>query len=111
MLLKNDADILPVARNKKIVLIGEPEIHSGSGSGFVAGYDHVSYESGLREAYGESFTYRAKMDEQAVKTADVVFFNFNKRSGEGHDVPFDDPQSVLDDLNAIINSTRMSWSS
>ena len=106
VLLKNDADILPVARNKKIVLIGDPEIHSGSGSGFVAGYDHVSYESGLRDAYGESFTYRAKMDEQAVKTADVVFFNFNKSSGEGHDVPFDDPQSVLDDLNAVIQLNK-----
>ena len=106
VLLKNDADILPVARNKKIVLIGEPEIHSGSGSGFVAGYEHVSYESGLREAYGENFTYRAKLDEQAVKTADVVFFNFNKGSGEGHDIPFDDPQPVIDDLNAIIKLNK-----
>ena len=105
-MLKNDADILPVARNKKIVLIGEPEIHSGSGSGFVAGYGHVSYEAGLRNAYGEGFTYRAKMDEPAVKNADVVFFNFNKSSGEGHDVPFDDPQPAIDDLNAILKLNK-----
>ena len=103
---KRNGDILPIARNKKIVLIGEPEIHSGSGSGFVAGYDHVSYESGLRNAYGERFTYCAKIDEPAVRNADVVFFNFNKSSGEGHDVPFQDPQATIDDLNAIIKLNK-----
>ena len=106
VMLKNDADILPVDRNKKIVLLGEPEIHSGSGSGFVAGYDHVSYETGLRKAYGERFTYCEKIDESAVKNADVVIFNFNKSSGEGHDMPFDDPQPVIDDLNAIIKLNK-----
>ena len=105
-MLKNDEDILPVARNKKIVMVGEPEIHSGSGSGFVAGYDHVSYEAGLRKAYGERFTYCAKIDEPAVRNADVVIFNFNKNSGEGHDVPFEDPQPVIDDLNAILKLNK-----
>ena len=102
VMLKNDKDILPVARNKKIVMIGQPEIHSGSGSGFVTGYDHVSYEAGLGKAYGEQFTFCRKEDESAVRHADVVIFNFNKNSGEGHDVPFEDPQPVIADLNAIL---------
>ncbi len=106
VMLKNDADILPVDRNKNIVLVGEPEIHSGSGSGFVAGYDHVSYEAGLRKAYGERFTYCEKIDEPVVKNADVVIFNFNKNSGEGYDVPFDNPQAVIGDLNAVLKLNK-----
>ena len=106
VLLKNDADILPVDPNKKIVLVGEPEIHSGSGSGFVAGYDHVSYETGLRKVYGDRFTYCGKNDESAIQNADIVIFNFNKSSGEGHDIPFDDPQPAIDDLNAIIKLNK-----
>jgi beta-glucosidase len=106
VLLKNEANILPIEKNRKIVLIGEPEIHSGSGSGFVAGYDHVSYETGLSEVYGDNFKHCAKNDESTVKNADIVIFNFNKRSGEGHDIPFNSPQSTIDDLNAIIKLNK-----
>ena len=38
----------------KILLTGTEELHSGKGSGFVVGYDHVSYEDGLRSVFGDN---------------------------------------------------------
>ncbi|MEA4937634.1 MAG: glycoside hydrolase family 3 C-terminal domain-containing protein [Paludibacter sp.] len=89
VLLKNEKNILPVASGKNIVMVGKPEIHSGEGSGFVQGYDHVTFEHGLKAVYGDKFTYLKELDAAVVKKADVVIFNFNKRSGEGRDVPFE----------------------
>jgi beta-glucosidase len=89
VLLKNEKNILPIAADKNIVMIGKPEIHSGEGSGFVLGYDHVTFEQGLKSVYGDKFTYLKAFDDAAIRKADVVIFNFNKRSGEGRDVPYE----------------------
>jgi beta-glucosidase len=102
VLLKNENNILPVSKDRKIVLIGNPEIYSGSGSGFVLGYDQVSFTQGLKKVYGENFSYFEKIDSSAVVNADVVFFNFNKFSGEGFDVPFDDAKEIESQLNRLI---------
>lgn len=89
VLLKNEKNILPITTGKSIVMIGKPEIHSGQGSGSVQGYDHITFAQGLKSAYGEKFTYLKELDLEAIKRADVVIFNLNKRSGEGRDTPFD----------------------
>jgi beta-glucosidase len=42
-----------------------------------------------------------EIDIAAIKKADVVIFNFNKRSGEGRDVPFDAGSEEIADLKKI----------
>jgi beta-glucosidase len=101
VLLKNEKNILPIAADKNIVMIGKPEIHSGEGSGFVQGYDHVTFEEGLKSVYGDKFNYLKEIDVAAIKKADVVIFNFNKRSGEGRDVPFEAGSEEIADLRKI----------
>ena len=122
VLLKNENNILPISKEKKIVLIGSKEIYSGSGSGYVVGYDNVSYSEGLKKMYGDNFNYLVKRDSSAIVNADVVLFNFNKFSGEGFDVPFEDAQEVESELRQVIklnknvvvlmntcNTVPMSW--
>ena len=101
VLLKNENNILPISLSKKIVLYGEPEIHSGKGSGFVEGYDHVSFANALKTMYGENFVTLDKINESAIKYADIVLFNFNKLSGEGRDIPFETGIKQIEELNKI----------
>lgn len=101
VLLKNEKNILPISSSKRIVLYGQPEIHSGQGSGFVIGYDHVTFADGLKSFYGDNFVSLDKMDEKVLKSADVVLYNFNKRSGEGRDIPFEVGSKEIEELNKI----------
>ena len=122
ILLKNEKNILPISKEKRIILIGAKEIYSGSGSGYVVGYDNVSYSDGLKKMYGDNFNYFAKCDTSAIVNADVVLFNFNKFSGEGFDVPFEDAKEVESELRQVLklnknvvvlmntcNTVPMSW--
>lgn len=106
VLLKNDKNILPVAKDKRIVMFGEPEIHSGKGSGFVVGYDHVTFADGLKATYGDNFTWIQKMDEKLIKSADVVLFNFSKTSGEGRDIPFEEGIKEIEALKQVAKLNR-----
>lgn len=101
VLLKNEGAILPVGKTKRILLTGGEEIHSGTGSGLVAGYDHVSYADGLRQVYGRNLTVCEHPDDKAVKQADVVFFRLNKEAGEGQDIPFEAPGEQLEELRRL----------
>ena len=65
------------------------------------GYSHVSYEQGLRDIYGDLLVCSQEPDEKAVKSADVVLFRLNKSSGEGRDIPFNEPEDQLSDLKRI----------
>lgn len=102
VLLKNDRGILPLRPGQRILLTGTDEIHSGTGSGFVTGYDHVSYEAGLRAIYGESLRCEVAPDEATVRRADVVLFRLNKPAGEGFDIPYEEPVEQLEQLRKII---------
>ena len=97
-LLRNEKNILPIPAGKKVLLIGPPEIQSGSGSGLVAGYDHISFEQGLRAVYGDNFVYNAQVEETQLKKADVVLFSLTKGGSEGHDIPFDGHDDQLEQL-------------
>lgn len=101
VLLKNERNILPLKKNQRILLMGTTEIYSGTGSGFVAGYDHVSYESALREEFGENFYCVENPDDATVRKADVVLFRLNKPAGEGFDVPFEEPVDQLERLRQV----------
>lgn len=106
VLLKNEKNILPIGIGKTIVMVGKPEIHSGEGSGFVQGYDHVTFEQGLKAVYGDKFTYLKEVDAAVVKKADVVIYNFNKRSGEGRDVPFEAGYEEIATLKKITSINK-----
>lgn len=106
VLLKNEKNILPIAKGKKIVFYGEPEVFSGEGSGFVAGYDHTTYAEGLQKVYGKNFLHLEKMDEKAIRKADIVIYNLNKKSGEGRDIPFEEGAEGLEELKKISKLNR-----
>lgn len=101
VLLKNDGNLLPLKRGQRILLTGTDEIHSGTGSGFVEGYDHVSYEQGLRAVYGDDLICETEPDEATVRQADVVLFRLNKPAGEGRDIPFGEPVAQLERLRRL----------
>jgi len=105
-LLKNDNAILPIPAGKKILLLGAPELQCGAGSGAVEGYDHVTFEQGLRAAYGGHFSSISKiqLDEaqkNQVKNADVIIYNLTKGGGEGFDIPYEGPDDQLDQLRLV----------
>lgn len=102
VLLKNERNILPLKSGQRILLTGTDEIHSGTGSGFVVGYDHVSYEAGLRAVYGDALECVAEPDEAMVRRADVVLFRLNKPAGEGLDIPYEEPAGQLEQLRRIV---------
>lgn len=104
-LLKNESDILPIAKNKTILLTGKPELHTGTGSGSVKGFDHVTFEAGLRAIYGDKFVSAVNPTEEQVRKADVVLYRLNKSSGEGFDIPFDSSGNAAADLEWL---TRLS---
>jgi beta-glucosidase len=101
VLLKNEKSILPIPLSKQILLIGEDELHSGTGSGFVTGYGHITYEDGLKAVYGNKLTRVVKPDDKIIQKADVVLFSLNKSAGEGKDIPFEEPADQLDYLRHV----------
>lgn len=88
-LLKNDGGILPIAKEKKIAVVGTDQalaVYSGQGSGFVKGYDPVDFLAGLKAVYGEAVVHAT--EDAAVKAADVVVLFVDKATGEGKDIPY-----------------------
>lgn len=100
-LLKNEGGILPVATSKTILLTGAPEIHTGTGSGSVKGFDHVSFEAGLKAVYGSKLVSMVAPTDEQVRAADVVIYRLNKGAGEGHDIPFDSVGRAAADLERL----------
>ncbi len=95
VLLRNEGGILPLPASTKILMMGPEEIHSGKGSGFVAGYGHVSYAQGLKSLYGDNFSCLENPDDGQIRAADAVLFLLNKPSGEGTDTPFEQPADQI----------------
>jgi len=88
-LLKNEEHLLPLSTGKKVIMIGDIEMHCGKGSGFVQGYDHTSFAQGLKKVYKDNFEFLPETSEFQIKQADLVIYSLNKESGEGLDVPFE----------------------
>ncbi len=98
-LLKNENQILPVPSEKKILMMGAPETYCGKGSGFVKGFNHTDFDSGMQEVYGQNFKCIAKPSDDEIKNADIVLYRLDKPAGEGEDIPFYEPAEI----NAGIN--------
>jgi beta-glucosidase len=103
-LLKNENQILPIARNKKILLTGKPEIFTGEGAGYVAGFDHIDFSTALKQVYGKQLIVTEKPTDEQIKNADAVIFRLSKDAGEGYDIPFTGPDSAH---NAIKNLCKL----
>jgi len=88
-LLKNKGNLLPLSGKEKVLLAGTPEIYTGTGSGFVKGYDHTNFENGLRSVFGKRLEVSEAPTDEQIKKADVIIYCLNKEAGEGHDVPFE----------------------
>ena len=89
-LLKNEDEILPLSKKKKILLMGDKrDRHSGLGSGFVRGRDHVSYADGLA-SYSKKIVISQEFDEAQIKNADVIIYRLNIVGSEGLDIPFEE---------------------
>jgi beta-glucosidase len=100
-LLKNENGILPLAKGKTILMMGDNELHSGTGSGFVDGYDHVTYADGMKAVYGDNFRYEVKPDDKSIRSAGVVIYLLSKPGGEGYDVPFEEPAEKIAEIEKI----------
>ncbi len=88
-LLKNEGDILPLSTKKKVLLMGQEELFSGEGSGYVIGYDHVSFANGFKKVFGNKLTVNDKPTDKDMIDADVIIYRLSKNGGEGHDIPFE----------------------
>ncbi|MGV3540172.1 MAG: beta-glucosidase [Rufibacter sp.] len=100
-LLKNETNVLPVKPSKKVLLMGSDELHSGTGSGFVAGYDHTDFAAGLKKVYGNNLTVAEKPTDAQIKAAEVILFRLNKKAGEGYDVPFEEPKGINEEIARV----------
>jgi beta-glucosidase len=104
VLLKNEGGILPLERgSRNILMTGVEEDYSGKGSGFVKGYAHTSFCQGLLDFYREGIKYRSTASEEDVRQAEKVIFILNKESGEGRDIPWEEPKEQLEYLRQILD--------
>jgi beta-glucosidase len=105
-LAKNEDNILPFAKDQKILFVSGAELFTGSGSGEVVGYNHVSYGNALKEKFGSSITcVRIKeVTPELLKKADVVLYNLVKHGGEGYDVPFELPAQTTAELERVLDA-------
>ena len=87
-LLKNQDNILPLSAGTKILLMGEQELTTGRGSGYVKGYDHVNFADGLKSVF-KSVVENTDFDVKQIQNADVVIYRLNVEGAEGKDIPFE----------------------
>jgi len=88
-LLKNENNFLPLSKKCQVLLMGQEEIHSGIGSGFVQGFDQVSFRDGLSATF-KNLKVLNEIDEEEIKNADAIIYRLNKYAGEGRDIPFEE---------------------
>jgi beta-glucosidase len=102
-LLKNEDNILPITKDKKIVALGGKvafDLSVGHGSGAVRGYDHISYQEALQKTYGDNVIVGDKVTDDKIKSADVVILFLAKPCGESSDIPFKKPLAT-DEVNRL----------
>jgi beta-glucosidase len=93
-LLKNGG-VLPIEGKQTILVTGpagEKTQWSGGGSGWVMGYDHVTYLAGLRAVYGDLVTYRESPTDDEIRQAGIVIACPWVHEAEGLDRWFELPE-------------------
>jgi beta-glucosidase len=113
VLLKNDANILPLGKEiKKILLTGKyvDTLAVGGGSATVKGYDNRMMLDELKKEFGKRLTYVKNPTPQQIESAQVVLCNVGTSDSEGWDRPFALPEDqerlvqacVAENVNTVV---------
>ena len=102
VLLKNES-ILPINKNKKILLTGNfiEELAKGGGSAAVEGYNIVSMLDALKAEFGDNLTYIDNPTDEEITSADVVIVSIGTLDNEGWDTPFELPEETNEKIKDI----------
>jgi beta-glucosidase len=102
-LLKND-NILPLKASDGILVAGLEDAvmnaQSGSGSGEVAGYDHVNFLDGLRARF-DQVAYEEMPSDETVRAAGTVIYFFDMGGGESQDRPFEVNENIVSEIQRL----------
>jgi len=92
VLLKNK-NILPVSKDKKVLLTGDfvEELARGGGSAEVEGYNNVSMVDAFKNEFGDNLTYSENPTDEEVAANDIVVVSIGTLDHEGWDKEFELP--------------------
>lgn len=103
VLLRNQNNALPLAKNTPILALGEGhmETMSGGGSSFVKGYDHVLPFTALKTAF-ENIQYCASPTDADIQAAHCIILSLGTKDAESYDRPFELNRSEQRYINRIV---------
>jgi beta-glucosidase len=93
VLLRNEANILPINKSKKVLLTGEfaDKIARGMGSAEVEGFNNLTLLEAMKAEFGANLTFAKRPSTAQLKAADVVVLSIGTVDSEGWDKTFDQP--------------------
>ncbi|NLP57285.1 glycosyl hydrolase [Lutibacter sp. B1] len=102
VLLRNEC-VLPVSKDKKILLTGDfvEELARGGGSAEVEGYDIVTMLDAFKAEFGDNLTYIENPTNEDFTEADVVIVSIGTLDNEGWDKPFELPEETNEKIKNI----------
>ncbi len=95
VLLKNEANILPIKENTKTILLTGDYVDKlafGGGSAEVKGYNNRLMLDELKKEFGDRLTYLKNPNPPQIKSADIVLCNVGTEDSEGWDRLFGLPE-------------------
>ncbi|MBB6481605.1 beta-glucosidase family protein [Spirochaeta isovalerica] len=109
VLLKNEADLLPLESGKDILLTGRfaEETARGGGAAEVEGFNHMNLLDALKEEFGSSIRYVKNPSDEELRNADAVIIATGTMDSEGCDRSFNLPdEEERCVLKAVGNSSK-----
>lgn len=102
VLLKNE-NILPISKDKKILLTGDyvEVLARGGGSAEVEGYNNISMLTAFKNEFGTNLTYSKTPTPQEITAADIVIVSIGTIDHEGWDTTFELPKETNTKINDI----------
>jgi beta-glucosidase len=102
VLLKNE-HVLPISKDKKILLTGEfvETLARGGGSAEVEGYNIVSMLNAFKTEFGDKLTFSKTPSNEEIKNADVVLISIGTLDNEGWDKSFELPKETNEMILSI----------
>jgi len=93
---------------KKILLLGDKQLvtwnhgASGSGSGFVSGYNHATYLNSLQNEFGkDKVVYKETPTDEDIKSAETVIYFLCKMGTEAYTTKFEEPVKEHVEINRV----------
>lgn len=108
VLLKNRNDILPLRKQKRILLTGKYADSNafGKGSGFVPGYNTISMRTALQNEFGDLVTYNGEPTDLDISKADCIILSVGTTDGEASDRPFGLPAEENERIKRVCSLNR-----